>query len=318
MTKCYKVKLKRESTITEIPTASKLFGFIFGSFIREYNLNPEEIECLLKEIDSNTFQISDVFPKGMIYNPSINYFLNDIEEDFSDEKSVLQKKYKKKTYIDKEYLKERTIVKDGKLYFQLEEELPSDKFKKYESEIEQHVEINTSSHMKNGKLKPNPFNTSRLIIEDEEFEFYIEVSDIFDEKVKRVLKKDKFIILGAGSGKGKNMYCISEVEEINILKDNGMKIILSNYIPKEHSELVGNENANDIKLKNMSVRPVKKIDQSNDYRYRYFYIDTGCVINVNKKEYGYGTLLDYKEYKKEENYRPKIFGKAFLYPIEGE
>ncbi|MFV0288705.1 MAG: hypothetical protein ACK5HR_04560 [Mycoplasmatales bacterium] len=308
-----KINFKRESKITKIPTAANIFGFLVNKIIEKNNLKTDDsISKMLNDLNESSFTISDVFPKGYIYNPNINYYLNDVEEKFDTDKGILQKKYKKNKYIKKVFLEENYKYENKQHYLKIydDEQKLKDNFIKFSHNINQHVQINTAQDS-----KPEPFNTVTLEIKIKEFECYLTCS----EEILQILKNcEKDIIsLGGGIGKGYNLFSIELVEELGkedkkFNNETGHYISLSDYVPENIEELNYIEEGSNFKVKNKSVRPVRKLKYATeDTRYRYFYIEHGSILKFDNIE-KLGNIFDYKKVK---GYSPKIFGKAYMYSL---
>lgn len=312
----YKVNLSLESKMTEVPNAAKLFGYIFGNILKNKKMKTnDEINKYLNDIAKSTFNISDLMPKGYVYNPNAVYYINHFDEPFTSEKATLQKQIKKHTYVDHSYLSKVVTIHNEKLYLRLEEN--SNFYKSYQVGINQHVQINTLT--KENENNPQPFNIHSINTNDIEFEFYIEFDEAFKADLDMVLQpqKDQLVILGAQSGKGYNMFSLSTDAVTQYVRtEENVNIVLSNYIPRTRDELVATSQCNDFNIKNASARPVRlPRGKSNDTRFRYFYIEPGATINFENTN-ALGNLLSY--YPQDgSGYDPKIFGKPFVFPIGG-
>lgn len=313
----YKVEITLESKMTEVPSSSKIFGYIFGNILKNKQMKTnEDINQYLSNISNNKFNISNLMPKGYVTNPTLLYFIDTVAEEFTTKKSIVQKKVKKEDYISVEYLVSNHEVDNNKLYLKVDENTQKQSLKSYQTNIAQHVQINT---LTGDDPKPQPFNLQTIETDDTKFEFYIEFDDMFKADLDQILDvpKEKLVVLGAQSGKGYNLFSISPNAITSCEKKNSLDkhIILSQYIVSDIDELKSNENANQFKLKNGSARPVRlPKGVSNDTRYRYFYIEQGSVLSLQKQNCG--KLLSYYQ-EDGSGYDPKLFGKPFAYPVGG-
>lgn len=310
----YKVNLTLESKMTEVPNAAKLFGYIFGKILKNKKMKSNaEINQYLNDIAKSTFNISDLMPKGYVYNPTASYD-DKGDEEFTSEKSTVKKKIKKYTYVDYSYL---CKVFDSSTHKLCPLEMESKFYKKYQVVINQHVQINTLT--KENENNPQPFNIHSINTNDTEFEFYIEFDEVFKPDLDNVLQpqKDQLVILGAHSGKGYNMFILSTDAVTQCVRNEvNANIVLSNYIPRTSDEFSATNQYNDFKIKNGSARPVRMPHiKSNDTRFRYFYIEPGAIINFENTN-NLGNLVSYYPHD-DSGYDPKIFGKPFVFPIGG-
>lgn len=308
----YKVKLQQESKILSVPTSMQVFGYLFSKIIREQKLKGKAINKYLDEINDKSFNISSLMPAGYVVNPTINYFLNDLSEEYTEDKSKLSKRVKRNDYISKEYLDNNLWISDDKLYLNIQDIDIDKDLIKYSPLVAQHVQINTSED-----AKPNPFNNVCLNVKNQCFEFYISFDKYFEQTINNIFselektKGSELIILGGQSSKGYNMFSFKSKEQITNLQATKCYLNLGYYFPKTKEEVTSGLGT-EVKLKNMALRPVRKLaSASNETRYRTFVIEPGNIMELATDNYG--CLVDYKQ--TEDDYKPKIYLKSFMLPL---
>lgn len=308
----YKVKLQQESKILSVPTSMQVFGYLFSKIICEKKLNGRAINKYLDEINDKPFNISSLMPAGYVVNPTVNYFLNDVSEEYTEEKSKLSKRVKRKEYINKEYLEDNLWISDDKLYLNIQNIDIDKDLINYSPLVAQHVQINTSEDK-----KPNPFNNICLNVKNQCFEFYISIDKYFEQTINKIFSElektngSELIILGGQSSKGYNMFSFKSKEQISDFQATNSYLNLGYYFPKTKVEIVSGLGT-EVKLKNMALRPVRKLaSASNETRYRTFVIKPGNIMELATANYG--CLVDYKQTN--DDYKPKIYLKSFMFPL---
>ncbi len=284
----YSVKLELISPVSHIPTSQTIFGTIFHFYENEFGTESLENLCTYFDQENPPFLVSSLFIEGTL--PVPQDFIPSLENINMLDKNIVSftKETKKIQYISKKIYKE--YIKDLNNFNQ-------EYYKKLiqgqyiiQNQILMFPDEVNDIHSKSVKttrtrvsVDNNEYYQDRVLCFDQNthFEFYIDIlNKSFEEPLKKVIKKMKYIHMGGHKSIGYNLYNVLDIINVDELKSSHPKLLLSKAV----GDLSINYNQSYYQLKEQTIKFNQSSKQVN--RKRTIVFLEGSIIVTTKNYIG--------------------------------
>lgn len=305
----YKLSLRVQGKITQIPDSQKLFGALIYAYKDDWG--DEEATILTDKIFQKElfFALSSLLPQGTLPLPG-----NWLIEKNQSQKGMLDKAFYKE-------IKKRTYIPSDQIQLILRQPNMAKMIYPYvtvESKQQVHASLESLLYDLPG-LEPTLYSVNETLVnyvlnEKQEctrvvdYDVYIEVEESEAGKawikwIQSQCQNRTILPLGPRMSQGLNLYQLCDLQAITLPESKGYYLNLGMFVPHQidysHSYC---------KLFTSQRRPYHVSGGWQDQSKIMTYIDLGSLIcTQNKREAG-------RSLKIEEN--RILFGNAFLYPVE--